>query len=73
MPQRAFAPQASKDEAEDPFSAPLATAGTELSIGQSQRPSDAEILAVVADHYEVDAATAAGWLRTFDAAAALAQ
>lgn len=37
------------------------------------RPTDAEILAVLADHYDVDARTAAGWLRTFDAATALAQ
>jgi hypothetical protein len=62
-------------EVEDPFSAPVHAPSptTELSISTPQRPSDAEILAVVADHYEVDAATAAAWLRTFDAASALAQ
>jgi hypothetical protein len=64
-----------RSEPEDPFIAPLPagrTASSEMSIG-AQRPADAEILAVVADHYEVDAATAAAWLRTFDAATALAQ
>lgn len=43
------------------------------AIREAMRPTDAEMLSIVADHYEVDAATAAAWLRTFDAAAALAQ
>lgn len=65
---------AARSEPEDPFSTPLPNqrTSTELSMN-APRPADAEILAVVADHYEVDAATAAAWLRTFDAAAALAQ
>jgi hypothetical protein len=60
-------------EPDDPFTAPAARAGSEMAMSSAPRPSDAEMLAVVADHYEVDAVTAAGWLRTFDAAAALAQ
>lgn len=51
------------------FASPEAAA----AIRDAIRPTDGEMLAVLADHYEVDAATAAAWLRTFDAAAALAQ
>lgn len=71
----AAAPAPRPDVDEDPFSRPIQALApsSELSIGAAQRPTDAEMLSIVADHYEVDAATAAAWLRTFDAAAALAQ
>lgn len=70
----ALASQGAPSDA-DPFTAPrpAAAAGTELSMSVPQRPTDSEMLAVLADHYDTDPATVAGWLRTFDVAAALAQ
>lgn len=78
MASKAPAP---RDADEDPFAAavrapapaPAPAPASELSIDAAQRPTDAEILSIVAEHYEVDARTAAAWLRTFDADAALAQ
>jgi hypothetical protein len=62
-------------EMDDPFTpeSPSARIASEMALSSAPRPNDSEMLAVIADHYEVDAVTAAGWLRTFDAAAALAQ
>lgn len=59
---------------EQSFTDVTATPDSAARVGVApERPSDAEILAVLADHYDEDPATVAGWLRAFDAAAALAQ
>jgi hypothetical protein len=44
----------------------------ELSL-QEERPTDAELLSVLADHFDVEATEVLRWLGTFDAEEALAQ
>ncbi|HEY8357010.1 MAG TPA: DUF1351 domain-containing protein [Ramlibacter sp.] len=65
------APLAADVDDEDPFATPQRPS-SELAM-QPQRPSDAEILSVLVEHYDSTPAAVAAWLRTFDADAALRQ
>jgi len=49
-----------------PEGAPQTLPPTERSMEPPRRPSDAEIVRVLADHYDVQETVAAVWLRSFD-------
>lgn len=66
------------DPEPDPFTAPIAAPAAAIATSTTtaiaaDRPTDAEILGVLVDHYDSDPQTVAGWLAKFDARTALAQ